>query len=51
MTRERFSPWGVKKLRLVYIGRSLWVESMWTGEIVRPWEIRRVFGLIRDFAL
>lgn len=40
-----------KALKLVLLGRDLWVESLWTGEIVRPWEIRKVFGLIRDFAL
>lgn len=40
-----------KSLKLVLVGHDLWVESMWTGEIVRPWEIRKVFGLIRDFAL
>lgn len=28
---------------------SVWIMSNWTGEIVKPWEIRKVFGLISDF--
>lgn len=28
-----------------------WIMSMYTGEIVRPWEIRKVFGMIWDFRL
>ena len=28
---------------------SNWIMSNFTGEIVKPWQLRKVFGLIRDF--
>lgn len=28
---------------------GLWVVSNYTGEINRPWEIRKIFGMVLDF--
>lgn len=41
-----------KSLSLVNMGPAgHWVMSNYTGEVVRPWEIRKIFGMIRDFFL
>lgn len=29
--------------------RDLWVMSTYTGEIVRPWQLCAIAGLIRDY--
>lgn len=39
-----------KSLSLVRLGtEGPWVMSNYTGEIVRPWEVGKVFGMILDF--
>lgn len=39
-----------KSLSIVSLGDGgHWVLSNYTGEVVRPWEIHKVFGMIRDF--
>lgn len=44
-----------KSLCLINLGLGMnggiWVMSNYTGEVVRPWEIRKILGLIRDFFL
>lgn len=29
--------------------RDLWVMSTWTGEVVKPWQLRRITGMVRDY--
>lgn len=40
-----------KTLSVVKAGKGFWVMSNWTGEIVRPWDLNGIVGLVRDFAL
>lgn len=38
-----------KKLKIIRHMGKFWVQSQFTGEIVRPYEIRKVFNMVRDF--
>lgn len=39
-----------KILSIVCLGNGdRWVMSNYTGEIAKPWEIKTIFGMIRDF--
>lgn len=29
--------------------RELWVLSTWTGECVRPWQLARVYQMVRSY--
>lgn len=38
-----------KRLKIIRIEGKFWIMSEFTGEIVRPYEIRKAFGMVRDF--
>ena len=38
-----------KKLKIIRHMGKLWVQSQFTGEIARLYEIRSIFGMVRDF--
>lgn len=39
-----------KSLSIVCLDNgSCWVMSNYTGEIAKPWEVKTIFGMIRDF--
>ena len=40
-----------RSLSLVRHSGEWWVQSNYTGEIVRPWEIRKILRMIWDFRL
>lgn len=40
-----------KSLGLAKVNGVIWIMSNWTGEIVRPWEVKKIFGMVRDFSL
>jgi hypothetical protein len=38
-----------KRLKIIRHGGNFWVQSQFTGEVARLYEIRKIFGMVRDF--
>lgn len=38
-----------KRLKIIHHGGNFWVQSQFTGEVAKLYEIRKIFGMVRDF--